>query len=199
MNIVLKLLQLGSLIVCLQLPLFAHAQQHPADYWEIGIDLGYLTKIRHNSPLDYAIVPAQLLWRTPAAFDLWRGEGGARLAVRQRLAIVAETYLKGAEDYYFGFSGSPSIELWTADQKTALFYEIGGGAGLINAKKITGAQGQNFTLNWFTQVGVRHQLSKKMAVTGGAYFTHHSNLGMTKPNPGIDVLGLNFGIVWQLE
>jgi hypothetical protein len=33
---------------------------------------------------------------------------------------------------------------------------------------------------------VRRQLDTKLAVTAGIYFTHHSNLGMTKPNPGID-------------
>jgi lipid A 3-O-deacylase len=40
---------------------------------------------------------------------------------------------------------------------------------------------------------VRRQLDTKLAVTAGIYFTHHSNLGMTKPNPGIDLLGVNVG------
>ena len=38
-----------------------------------------------------------------------------------------------------------------------------------------------------------------MAVTGALYFTHHSNLGMTDPNPGIDVLGLNVGLVFAFR
>lgn len=38
-----------------------------------------------------------------------------------------------------------------------------------------------------------------MGLTGGVYVTHHSNLGMTKPNPGIDVLGANFGMEWQID
>jgi hypothetical protein len=38
-----------------------------------------------------------------------------------------------------------------------------------------------------------------MGLTGGVYFTHHSNLGMAQPNPGIDVLGVNFGVVWQID
>ena len=177
-----------------------HAQaQHPADQWEFALESGYLKKIKHNSPWDYRIVPVQLAWRGPALFDLWRGEDGARLTVRNRLAIVAETFVKGPENYYFAFAGAPSFELWSADQKTALFYEIGGGVGLLNAKNVPGGQGQNLAFNWFTQLGLRRQLSNKMAVTGGAYFTHHSNLGMTNPNPGIDVLGVNVGLVWQLN
>jgi len=173
--------------------------QHPADQWEFGVEMGYLKKVKHNSPLDYRIVPTQLVWRSPPMFEIWRGESGARLTVRNRLALVAETFVRGAEDHYFAFAGSPSFELWSADQKSALFYEIGGGVGLVNSKGVPGGQGQDLTFNWFTQLGARRQLNKKMAVTAGAYFTHHSNLGMTKPNPGIDVLGVNFGVVWAIE
>ena len=175
-----------------------HAQSNP-NQWEIGVEMGYLKKIKHNSPLDYEIAPTQLLWRTPVQRELWRGASGASLTLRHRLALVAETYIEGAEDYYIGFAGAPVLELWSADRKSALFYELGGGSGWTNAKNVVGGQGQDFTFNWFTQLGLRRQLSQKWALTGGAYFLHHSNLGMTRPNPGIDVLGLNFGIVMQLD
>jgi lipid A 3-O-deacylase len=173
--------------------------RHPADNWEFALETGYLKKIRHNSPLDYRIVPTQAVWRSPALFDLWQGESGARLTVRNRAALVVETFVRGPEDHYVAFAGSPTFELWSADQKTALFYEIGGGVGLLNSKGVVGGQGQDLAFNWFTQLGLRRQLSKKMALTGGAYFTHHSNLGMTDPNPGIDVVGVNFGVVWQID
>ena len=173
--------------------------QHPADRWEFALEAGHLRKVRHNSPLDYRIAPAQVAWRSPAVFEWWRNEQGARLTVRNRFAVVAETFLRGPEDHYLAFTAAPSIELWSADQKTALFYEIGGGAGFLNASKVTGGQGQDFTFTWFTQLGLRRQISARTALTGGLYFTHHSNLGMTRPNPGIDVLGLNFGLVWQLD
>ena len=175
-----------------------HAQ-HPADDWEFAVETGYLKKVKHNSPLDYRIAPTQAVWRSPALFDLWKSENGARLTVRNRMAIVAETFVRGPEDYYLAFAGAPTFELWSADQKSALFYEIGGGVGLLNSKNVPGGQGQNLAFNWFTQLGLRRQLSKEMALTGGVYFTHHSNLGMTKPNPGIDVLGVNFGLVWHIN
>jgi lipid A 3-O-deacylase len=180
-------------------PLAQAQAKHPADQWEFGVETGYLTKVKHNSPLDYRIVPTQLVWRSPPMFEIWHGESGARLTVRNRMALVAETFVRGAEDYYFAFAGSPSFELWSADQKSALFYEIGGGVGLVNAKGVPGGQGQDLTFNWFTQLGARRQLTPKTAVTAGAYFTHHSNLGMTHPNPGIDVLGVKVGVMWTLE
>ena len=69
----------------------AQAQaQHPADQWEFGIETGYLTKVRHNSPLDYRIVPTTLVWRSPPMFDIWRGKSGARLTVRHRMGLVME-------------------------------------------------------------------------------------------------------------
>ena len=189
--------------LCLLLGLLAGASQaqaqHPADQWEFGIETGYLKKVKHNSPLDYRIVPTQLVWRSPPMFEIWRGENGARLTVRNRMALVLETFARGAEDYYIAFAGSPSFELWSADQKTALYYEIGGGVGFVNSKGVPGGQGQDLAFNWFTQLGLRRQLDKKMAVTAGPYFTHHSNLGMTHPNPGIDVLGVNAGLMFQLD
>ena len=107
--------------------------------------------------------------------------------------------LEGGEDYYFAFAGAPSFELWAADKESALFFEIGGGAGLTNSKDIPGGQGQDLAFNWFTQLGLRHQFSKDQAITAAGYFTHHSTLGMTDPTPGIDVLGVNLGMVWQFD
>lgn len=179
---------------------WAAAQElHPAEQWEVALEVGYLEKVRDNTPLDYVIVPTQVAWRSPVAFDLWRGESGARLTLRHRISVILETYLEGAEDYYFAFAGAPSLELWSSDRTSALFFEIGGGAGLTNSQGVTGGQGQDLTFNWFSQLGARRQIGKDQAVTLAGYFTHHSNLGMTDPNPGIDVLGVNVGWIWKID
>ena len=192
------LLLIGLLAGLLMFATTARAQ-HPADYWEFSVQTGYLTKVKNNSPFDYRIVPTQAVWRSPTVFSLWQSESGARLTVRNRFAAVFETFARGPEDYYLALTAAPTLELWAADQKTALFYEIGGGAGLLNSKNVPGGQGQNLAFNWFTQAGLRRQLSNTLALTGGVYFTHHSNLGMTNPNPGIDVLGVNVGLIWRLD
>jgi lipid A 3-O-deacylase len=192
------LLLIGLLAGVWGLSSAAHAQ-HPADAWEFSVQTGYLKKVKDNSPFDYRIVPTQAVWRSPTVFSLWQGDSGARLTVRNRFAAVFETFARGPEDYYLAFTAAPTLELWAADQKTALFYEIGGGAGLLNSKHVPGGQGQNLAFNWFTQAGMRHQLSNTLALSGGVYFTHHSNLGMTNPNPGIDVLGVTVGLIWRLD
>jgi lipid A 3-O-deacylase len=172
---------------------------HPADRWEYALEAGYLAKVKNNSPHDYRIMPFQIAWRSPAMFDIWSAPDGRRLTVRNRVAVIAEAIVRGPEDHYFAVSGAPVFELWSADRKTAGFFEIGGGFGFINSKDVPGGQGQDLAFNWYTQAGLRRQLNPDMALTGSLYFTHHSNLGMTDPNPGIDVLGLNFGVVWAFK
>lgn len=178
----------------------ARAQaEHPAERWEYAVEAGYLAKVRNNSPHSYRIAPVQLAWRSPAMFDLWRSEEGARLTVRNRFALVAEAIVRGPESRYIAVSGAPVFELWAADRRTAAFFEIGGGVGFIDSRGVAGGQGQDLTFNWYSQGGLRRQLTDKFALTASLYFTHHSNRGMTSPNPGIDVLGLNFGAVWSFR
>lgn len=173
------------------------AQDLPSDHTEYGVETGYLTKIKNNSPYDYRIVPTQLVWLTEPFYDLWRGNSGMRLLARHRFALLAETISDGPETYYLGLSAAPTLELWLPDQKTALFTAVGGGAGYINSKGVAGGQGQNFTLNFFTQIGIRHQVTKEVALFGTSFFLHHSNRGMTSPNPGIDTEGITLGLIWQ--
>lgn len=192
----------AMLILALAAAAGARAQAqapHPADRWEYAIEAGYLAKVGNNSPHAYRIAPLQLAWRSPAAFDLWRSESGARLAVRNRVALVAEAIVRGPESRYIAVSGAPSIELWAADRRSAAFFEIGGGVGFIDSRGVAGGQGQDLTFNWYTQGGVRRQLTDRFALTASLYFTHHSNRGMTSPNPGIDVLGVNFGAAWSFR
>lgn len=179
-------------------PVLAQAA-HPADRWEYALETGYLAKVRNNSPHDYRIAPLQLAWRSPAMFDLWSAPDGRRLTVRNRVAVVAEAIVRGPEDHYFAVTGAPVFELWSADRRTAGFLEIGGGAGFLDSKGVAGGQGQDLAFTWYTQGGLRRQLDERTAITGALYFTHHSNLGMTDPNPGIDVLGVNVGLVFSFR
>jgi lipid A 3-O-deacylase len=189
----------ASLVLALAAPAAWAQSPHPADRWEFALEAGYLAKVRNNSPHEYRIAPLQVAWRSPALWDLWRSPAGARLTVRNRVALVAEAIVRGPEDHYFAVSGAPVFELWAPDRRSAAFFEIGGGVGFIDSRGVAGGQGQDLTFNWYTQGGLRRQLTDDFALTAALYFTHHSNLGMTSPNPGIDVLGLNFGAVWSFR
>jgi len=175
----------------------APAPVHPADRWELTLESGYLWNIGSNTPIDYEIVPTQLTLRTPAQW-VWReDDSGRRLVVRGRYSLLMETITAGPEDYYIGLAAAPSIEYWFPSAATSLFFSVGGGVGLTNSTNVPGGQGQDFTLNWFAQLGLRRALTENTSLLAGAYFIHHSNGGQTSPNPGIDALGFTLGVGWR--
>jgi hypothetical protein len=173
------------------------ASAHPTDEWEFVVESGYLQNIGNNTSLDYEIIPTQLTLRSPLMWTWWENDAGAKLVVRNRFSALFETFTRGAEDYYIGLSAAPSIEYWFPSEKTSLFFSIGGGLGFTNSTDIEGGQGQDFTFNWFSQLGIRQSLTENLSVLGGAYFVHHSNGGQTDPNPGIDALGFTVGLGWR--
>ncbi len=170
---------------------------HPSESWEFTLESGYLWNVGSNTPIDYEIVPTQFTFRTPAQLHWWEGENGARLVVRGRYSLMMELFTVGPETAYLGVSGAPSIEYWFADEATSAFFSIGGGIGLTDSTRVPGGQGQDFTLNWFANLGLRRELCENVSLLGGAYFVHHSNGGQTSPNPGIDALGVTVGLGWR--
>ncbi|NOY00163.1 MAG: acyloxyacyl hydrolase [Verrucomicrobia bacterium] len=165
------------------------------DSWFIDFDTAALWKITNTTDLNYFILPQTLSWRSPHIFrwDL----GGGDLIVRNRLSLLTQYFQQGAESYYLGFSGSPALEWWNAEQNFSLYFYIGGGAGFVDSTNIDGGQGQDFTFNWFVQTGARFRLNETLFVTGGLLFQHLSNQGLSERNPGLNALGPTFGLSWQ--
>lgn len=172
----------------------AGAMAHPADQWEFVLESGYVWNVGNNTPIDYEIIPTQLTFRSPTMWNWFTGDDGSRLVVRNRFSALFEKITAGPEDYYIGFSAAPSLEYWFPSEKTSLFFSIGGGLGLTNSTDVPGGLGQDFTFNWFSQLGIRQQITKDLSLLGAGYFVHHSNGGQTDPNPGIDALGFTIGL-----
>ncbi|MES2475377.1 MAG: acyloxyacyl hydrolase [Verrucomicrobiota bacterium] len=166
------------------------------DTWEWTLESGYLWNVGNNTDIDYEIIPTQLTLRSPIAWTWLEQENGAKLVVRNRFSALFETITHGPEDAYLGLAAAPSIEYWFPSQKTSVYFSIGGGFGWTNSSGGPQGMGQDFTFNWFTQLGIRQQITEKISVLAGPYFIHHSNLGMTDPNPGIDALGFTVGCAW---
>jgi len=171
--------------------------QDPSNCWELTLESGYLWEVGHSTSIPYEIIPTQLVLRTPIMWTWWEDENGAKLIVRNRFALLTETITVGPEDYYFGASAAPSIELWSPSRDVSLFASAGGGVGVTNSDTNHQGLGQDFILNWFAEVGVRKQLRNNMSVMVAAYFTHHSDGNMNQPNPGIDALGFTVGLGWR--
>ena len=173
-------------------PVFAH----DSDTWEWTLESGYLWNVGHNTDINYEIIPTQLTLRSPIAWTLWEDENGAKIAIRNRFSALFESITHGPEDYYIGLAAAPSIEYWFPSEKTSLYFSIGGGFGWTDSSGGTDGLGQDFTFNWFTQCGIRRKITENISLLAGPYFIHHSNLGLTDPNPGIDAFGFTLGCSW---
>lgn len=182
-------------ILCLGACLPAMAAGEPfRDSWEWTLESGWLANVGNNTDADYEIIPTQLTLRSPVVWTWWNDDEGAQLIVRHRISALFSTIIQGPEDYHLGFNAAPSIEYWLPSGTTSFFFSIGGGAGWINSAGGNDGQGQDLTFNWFSHLGVRQRLFEHTSLLAGVYFIHHSNLGMTDPNPGIDALGFTLGL-----
>jgi lipid A 3-O-deacylase len=167
----------------------------PPAAWTLDFESGALWRVSDNTTANYIVLPQMISLRTPAHFRL--DLGGGELTLRSRLSVLIEPIIKGPEDVYLGWSGSPSIEYWTPDHQTCVFLSVGGGFGWIDSGDEPGGQGQDFTFNWFASTGLRVYLRPNFALTAGLMFQHWSNRGATDPNPGLDALGPIIGFTWH--
>jgi hypothetical protein len=172
----------------------------PLDHWEFSFESGALWRIGGNgSQLDYVILPQVLTFKSPTAFRL--GEvGRGDLVFRHRLSLLLEPIVSGgAEDYYFGASGSGSLEWWNKPRTFSLFFAAGGGIGWMNSQgyEVDDAQGQDFNFNWFLYAGARCMCWERVSLSLGLMYQHISNTGLDDVNPGIDALGPMLGVTWH--
>lgn len=165
--------------------------------WEehaFSVETGMLWQFGHSTPLSYRLVPTQLSWRS-REFLGWNTPSG-RLVVRNRLTLVGTWIQQGPESHYVALDASPSVEWWNRRGTWATYAGAGGGLGGLDSRGVTGGQGQDFTFNWFARAGIEHHTLENIRWTAGVMFQHMSNGGQTKPNPGIDAVGLTVGWVW---
>lgn len=163
-------------------------QQNAFDF-----ETGGLWKVGGDTTFNYRIVPFMVSWRSKEMFGLYFRNGSA-LSVRNKITAMANWFALGSENRYLGFSTSPSIEWWDASATWSIFGGAGGGVGWVDAQGVPGGMGQNFTLNWFGQLGVARVITQDWSVRVSTLFQHHSNGGATNPNPGLNSLGFLIGV-----
>jgi lipid A 3-O-deacylase len=160
------------------------------------VETGLLWQAGENTPLSYRLIPTQLSWRSPRVFGLTRADG-SQWVVRHRLTLLATAVAQGPESHYLAFNASPSIERWNRAGTWCFFGGAGGGFGWLDSQAVRGAQGQDFTFNWFARAGIERATSGRGSWNAGVMFQHMSNGGQTEPNPGIDAVGFTVGYAWS--
>jgi len=165
----------------------------PWDKGAIEFETGMLWKVGGDTTFNYRIIPFIVSWRTPEWFGFHFRDGSA-LVVRQKFSAMANYIETGSENRYLGLSGGGVIEWWNPSATWNVFGSAGGGVGWIDSQSAPGGQGQDFTLNWYSQLGISHTLSQNWSVNASAMFQHMSNGGQTNPNPGLNALGILIGV-----
>lgn len=171
----------------------APAELKPWNHHAIDFETGMLWKVGGDTTFNYRIVPFMVSWRSPEVFG-FDFANGSKLTFRNKLTAMANWFEEGSENRYLGLSGAPSIEWWNPSMTWSIFGSIGGGFGLVDSQSAPGGQGQDFTLNWYGQLGVARVLTDSWSLRASAMFQHLSNGGATTPNPGLDSLGFTLGV-----
>ena len=75
---------------------------------------------------------------------------------------------------------------------------FGVGLGWIDShSQIFGAQGQDFTFNILTAVGVSCKVNDRWKATASVLYQHLSNAAQTDPNPSLNLIGPQFGLTYS--
>jgi lipid A 3-O-deacylase len=167
-------------------------QDAVAEQWGVDYESAALWRISHNTFLNYAVLPQMISLRTPAHIQI-KLDNGSQVLLRSKLSLLGEAIAVGPENHYLGWSCSPSLEYWWS-QRTYFHFSVGGGFGWIDSQGVPGGQGQDFTYNWFSNMGIRHEFDGGWTLGIGVMFQHFSNRGATDPNPGLDGLGPMIGL-----
>ena len=158
--------------------------------YELDCTTGVLWKVGDAAtPLSYTLLPQIITLKIPPIHEWSLAEG--TLVFRSRFSLLLEPIVRGPEHYYLGLAAAGELEWRSRSQRFAAFFASGGGFGWMDSKgyEISGAQGQDFNLNWLIHSGVRYRTNQEWQWSLGLYFQHISNKGMNQVNPGLNALG----------
>jgi len=166
-----------------------------APHFEIAAESAYMWGSLAN-PNSYevaaAFLTARLRWGV-IEHDSWlRGFN------QVYLLAMAEPILRGPESFYFGISAGLRYNFVQPGWRLQPYISGGVGLGWLDSRaEIFGAQGQDFTFNILSAVGVSYRVNDRFKLSVGALYQHLSNAGQTDPNPSLNLFGPQVGVTFS--
>jgi hypothetical protein len=163
--------------------------------FEVALESGYLFGAI-NPPADYQIaaefLTARIRWGVMQR-DTWlRGYN------QFYVSAIAEPIFRGIENHYFGFNLGMRYNFVRPGSRFVPYISGGVGAGWIDSHpEIPGAQGQDFTFNILSAVGISYLVDDHWKISVGALYEHLSNAGQTDPNPSLNLFGPQVGVSYS--
>ncbi|HXM74691.1 MAG TPA: acyloxyacyl hydrolase [Chthoniobacterales bacterium] len=189
-----------ALAVFAALPGLAGAMTEPgealdAPRFEIAAESAYLLGFI-NSPHSYEI-GAELI-TAHARLGIVEGDSWLRGYNQFYFSAVAEPIFRGIENHYFGINFGLRYNFVRPNSRLIPYVSGGVGLGWIDSHaSIPGAQGQDFTFNIMSAIGVSYQLNDRWKLNAGALYEHLSNGGQTDPNPSLNLIGPQIGLTYS--
>ena len=162
--------------------------------FDFAIESAYLFGA-FNPPRNYEISADFLTARMRWGNYLER-EGFFRGYNQVYFSFLAEPIIRGIENHYFGMNLGLRYNFVRHGSRFVPYFSTGVGLGWIDSQpEIYSGQGQDFTFNIVGAVGVTYRFSDHFSGQIGLIYQHFSNAGLTDPNPSLNLLGLQLGLV----
>jgi len=160
--------------------------------FELAVESGYLSGAI-NPPANYQIgaefLTARIRWGVVHSDSWLRGYN------QFYVTGIAEPIFRGIENHYFGFNLGMRYNFVRPGSKLVPYFSGGVGAGWIDSHpEVLGGQGQDFTFNILSAVGVSYIVNDHWKINVGALYQHLSNGGQTDPNPSLNLFGPQVGV-----
>ena len=111
--------------------------------------------------------------------------------------LMAEPLTRGPENHYFGISLGFRYNFAKPGARLVPYVSGGVGLGWLDSHaNMYGAQGQDFTFNVLTAVGVSYKMNDRWKWNAGILYQHLSNAAQTDPNPSVNLLGPQLGVTY---
>jgi lipid A 3-O-deacylase len=165
------------------------------DRFELAIESGYLFGFI-NSPHSYEIgaefLTGRVRWGVMDCDDWLRGYN------QFYVSAIAEPIFRGIENHYFGLNFGLRYNFVQPGSRLIPYVSFGLGLGWIDSHpEIFGAQGQDFTFNIQSALGVAYQINDHWKANVGVLYQHLSNGGQTDPNPSLNLIGPQVGLTYS--
>jgi hypothetical protein len=168
--------------------------QHPVDAprFEVAVESAYLfgfINSTHSYEIGAEFLTARVRWGAIDSDSWLRGYN------QFYVLVMAEPVFRGIENHYFGFNMGFRYNFVRPNWRLVPYVSGGVGHGWIDSRAdVPGGQGQDFTFNILTAVGVSYQINDHLKLNIGVLYEHLSNAGQTDPNPSLNLFGPQIGL-----
>jgi len=138
----------------------------------MGLQLGY-----HSS-----YTKTTLAYETPKLWTHTFGQDWGRIDLTVEMGVSYWKARRDEPDTMWQLSAIPMLRWWPND---AVYLELGSGPTIANRSEFAGRDlSTRFQFGSHLGVGILIQKSHRL----GIRYSHYSNAGIKKPNPGLDLL-----------